>query len=71
MKKQAQQVFKLSVRLSEIHKITATGSEIAIHTEEKSKEGLHRLKLLEESMNKAHNNMEQISKEMEQLIFYL
>ena len=54
-------------KVSEIHKITATGSEIAINTEEKSKEGLQRLKVLEESMNKAHNNMEQISKDMEQL----
>ncbi len=54
-------------KVSEIHKITETGSEIAIHTEEKSKEGLQRLKVLEESMNKAHNNMDQISKEMEQL----
>lgn len=54
-------------KVTEIHKITETGSEIAINTEEKSKEGLHRLKILEESMDKAHNNMEQISKEMEQL----
>ncbi len=54
-------------KVSEIHKITETGSEIAINTEGKSKEGLQRLKVLEESMNKAHNNMEQISKDMEQL----
>lgn len=54
-------------KVSQIHKITETGSEIAIHTEEKSKEGLRRLKLLEESMNKAHEKMGQIAKEMEQL----
>ena len=58
-------------KVSEIHKITATGSEIAINTEEKSKEGLHRLKVLEESMNKAHKNMDQISKEMDQLAIYI
>ena len=54
-------------KVTHIHQITEFGSEIAISTEEKSKEGLQRLKLLEESMNKAHENMDQISKEMEQL----
>ena len=54
-------------KVAEIHKITETGSEVAIHTEEKSKEGLQRLKVLEESMNKVHQNMEQISTDMEQL----
>lgn len=54
-------------KVAEIHKITETGSEVAIHTEEKSKEGLQRLKVLEGSMNKVHQNMEQISTEMEQL----
>ena len=54
-------------KVTHIHQITEVGSEIAISTEEKSKEGLQRLKMLEESMNKAHENMDQISKEMEQL----
>ena len=54
-------------KVSEIHQITETGSEIAIKTEEKSKEGLRRLKALEELMNQAQDNMKYIAAEMEQL----
>ncbi|RID84114.1 globin-coupled sensor protein [Peribacillus asahii] len=54
-------------KVSDIHQITETGSKIAIKTEEKSKEGLRRLKALEELMNQAQDNMKYIAAEMEQL----